>query len=102
MSDHYRRDGTPYDVLEWAEQFEKGEDRRVARTEVPLGDGEKAEVSTVFLGLDHSFGEGPPLIFETMVFGGELDQECERYTTEAQALEGHERMIARVQRTAKD
>ncbi len=102
MSRHYRRDGTPCDVLEWAEQFEKATDRQVAKTTVPLGQGDAADVSTVFLGLDHSFGEGPPLIFETMVFGGELDQECERYTTETEALFGHDRMVAKVQRTAKD
>jgi hypothetical protein len=29
-------------------------------------------VSTVWLGLDHSFGHGPPLIFETMVFNHTL------------------------------
>jgi len=28
-------------------------------------------VSTVFLGLDHNFSsKGPPVVFETMVFGG--------------------------------
>jgi hypothetical protein len=31
-------------------------------------------ISTVFLGLDHRhFGDGPPLLFETMVFGGSRD-----------------------------
>jgi hypothetical protein len=52
-------------------------------------------VSTVWLGLDHNFfGQGPPLIFETMVFapeGGLLGNEeyCERYATEEEARAGH-------------
>jgi hypothetical protein len=54
-------------------------------------------VSTIFLGLNHRyFGDGPPLLFETMVFGGELDKELERYETKAQALVGHDEMVARV------
>lgn len=66
--------------------------RRVAKTH--CGD---AAISTVFLALDHSFGEdGPPILFETMVFGGELDQEQERYATWAEAEQGHERWIQKV------
>jgi hypothetical protein len=38
------------------------EDRRVDRTQVDAD----VSVSTVHLVLDHSFGDGPPLIFETM------------------------------------
>ena len=31
-------------------------------------------ISTVFLGIDHNFNlEGPPLLFETMIFGGIKD-----------------------------
>lgn len=42
--------------------------KRVALTIVHEG----CEVSTVFLGLDHSWTPGgPPLVFETMVFGGQ-------------------------------
>jgi len=53
-------------------------------------------ISTVWLGLDHSFGQGPPLIFETMVFGDRMDEEYFRYATEAEAIEGHYRMARRV------
>jgi hypothetical protein len=49
-------------------------------------------VSTVWLGLDHSFGRGgPPTIFETMVQrqdDGEWVMQ-RRYETEKQALVGH-------------
>lgn len=31
----------------------------------------RGEVSTVWLGLDHSFGHGPPVVFETLIFGGD-------------------------------
>jgi len=53
-------------------------------------------ISTVFLGIDHSFGDGPPLIFETMVFGGALDQEMDRYSTWDEAEGGHNAMMERV------
>jgi hypothetical protein len=53
-------------------------------------------VSTVFLGLDHSFGTGPPLLFETMVFGGPMDQEQGRCTTWEEAESLHATMVARV------
>ncbi len=80
------------DLLTAARWFENA-DRSVAKTMV--GD---VRISTVFLGLDHSFGGGPPLIYETMVFwdGSEMDQECERYSTRVQALAGHDQMVARV------
>lgn len=50
-------------------------------------------LSTVWLGLDHSHGEGKPLIFESMLFyksWSEIDMD--RYSTEKEAFEGHERM----------
>ena len=51
-------------------------------------------ISTVHLGIDHSFGGGgPPVIFETMVFRSRMsDLDCDRYSTEEQALAGHEAM----------
>jgi hypothetical protein len=65
--------------------------RQVAVTE----DGD-ATVSTVFSGLDLSFGRGPPLIFETLVFGGEMDGEMDRYSTWEEAEHGHAIMVDRV------
>ena len=46
-------------------------------------------VSTIFLGLDHSFGGGEPVLFETMIFGGEHDQDLWRYKTWEEAVDGH-------------
>jgi hypothetical protein len=47
-------------------------------------------VSTVFLGLDHSWDEGKPVLWETMIFGGEHDQYMDRYSSVEDALEGHQ------------
>ncbi len=55
------------------------------------------DVSTVFLGLDHGYGDGPPVLFETMVFGGPLDGEQVRYKTWEQAEAGHTAMVQTVQ-----
>lgn len=48
-------------------------------------------VSTVFLGLDHNWGTGPPLVFETMIFGGQYDEEMWRYSIWEEAEEGHKK-----------
>ena len=90
MSDYYILEGkTPIkvgDALAWARAFEQS-NRRVARDEVGKG---KIVVSTVFLGLDHRFGnEGPPQIFETMIFGGSHDQYQTRCSTWDEAERQH-------------
>lgn len=97
MSEYYDRQGNPISVEEShrliKEASARGEDyKRVSRTEIP-GEHKDISVSTVWLGLDHSFGDTGPLIFETMVFGGRFDGECERYETEEDAVEGHDRMV---------
>lgn len=56
-------------------------------------------VSTVFLSIDHNWGDGPPILFETMVFDhseGEnwSDVYCGRYCTRAEAEAGHARIVA--------
>ena len=80
------------EILRWAAWFETSADaRRVAGTDVGT-----ARVSTVFLGIDHAFGDGPPILYETMVFGGPMDQTQDRYHTKEEALAGHEAMVERV------
>lgn len=81
---------TPIDVTEWAIWFEKA-DRKVAWTKIHY-----VKISTVFIGLDHNMGNGPPRLFETMVFGGRFDMEVERYPTEKLALRGHKNMCDRI------
>lgn len=92
---YYGRDGSPITRDEWLAAHESQEDweraRRVAEDQV----GE-VWISTVWLGLDHAFGYGPPLIFETMCFGGSMDQEAYRYSTESEALAGHAEIVSLV------
>ena len=92
---YYDRQGKPLtDTMEWGRLHSDYEYKRVAETTIG-----RLWVSTVWLGLDHSFGDGPPLIFETMVFvageGGD-DLDCRRYSTEAEALAGHEDVLAEI------
>ena len=77
------------DLMEWARWFENAEGRRVANDHV--GD---VRVSTVFLGLDHSFGGAVPILWETMIFGGEHDGYQERYSSRRDAVAGHARALA--------
>jgi hypothetical protein len=92
MADHYILDGhTPVaepDLMAWARWFESS-DRRVALTELDNG----VNVSTVFLGSDHSFGQGAPILFETMSFGTD-EEVCERYSTWDEARAGHDAIVA--------
>jgi len=79
------------DIMAWSKWF-GSHDRHVALTGFPWG-----EVSTVFLGLDHSFNHDPmgspldyrPVLWETLVFGGALDMRMARYTSREDALAGH-------------
>lgn len=73
------------DVFKWAEWFEQA-DRKVARTKIG-----KVTVSTVFLALkDWGADETPPLLFETMIFGGPLDGYQDRTSTWAEAEKAHQ------------
>lgn len=68
------------------EVWEDTEGRRVAETDLP-----GYRVSTVFLTIDHSFGRGRPIFYETMVFkaDGWSDVGCWRYHTREAAQRGH-------------
>ena len=92
---YYDRSGNLITLDEWASAFDERYGEKTVRQE-HVGD---LWVSTVWLGLDHQHGNGPPLIFETMVFADEsLTAEfCARYSTEAEAATGHERVVAALQ-----
>ena len=76
-------------LMEWATFFE-GKDRIVKQETLPNG----LRVSTVFLGIDHNFGDGEPLLFESMVFGIKDDEEIQqRYSTYEQAEKGHQELV---------
>lgn len=53
-------------------------------------------ISTVFLCIDHGFGDEPPVLFETMVFEGTsvgVDIDCNRYSSYEEAIQGHIDMV---------
>ena len=79
----------------WVAWFEKAE-RQVAVETI----GE-SRISTLFLGLDHNYsGTGAPILWETMVFGGPLDQEQDRCSgSKEQAQAMHAAMVKRVKET---
>jgi hypothetical protein len=79
------------DLMTWAKWME-------SRQNMHLGDDtiEGVRISTVFLGLYHSFGGNVPVLWETMVFGGDLDQEQERYSSWQEAERGHKEMVEKV------
>lgn len=111
---YFDMDGNEIGMLEWATLFEKGNDRHIGNayilvpgvlkhapdwlrwilSEAGILKFKKLHVSTVWLGLNHQFGDGPPLIFETMVFDVDTDDRWNdklqwRYSTKKEALEGH-------------
>jgi hypothetical protein len=78
-------------LLEWGRWFENIDNRRVDYTDIsnesnyPGG----SNISTVCLGLDHDLGGPKPILFETMVFGGEWSQCGWRYSSYGEAKKGH-------------
>lgn len=61
-----------------------------------------SRISTVFLGTDYNFHGGAPVLWETMVFGGKLDQEQARCGgLRANAEQMHARMVERVKEALK-
>lgn len=92
---HYDPDGNPITLQEWRHLFETI-DRDVSTTELTVR-GEEVAIGTTWLGLNHNFmnPEGPPLIFETMVWGGPLDGSVRHYATREEALAGHREIVKR-------
>jgi hypothetical protein len=76
------------DIHEWVRWFEAA-DRHVANDYLVDNQARQIHISTVFLGMDHAWGVGPPLLFETMIFGGEEDQYQERFHTWDEAASRH-------------
>ena len=94
MSGYYNRAGEPITPKEWCHLMGDDAYHRVAFGQVTYG-GHQLDVSTVWLGIDHNHSFwGRRELFETMVFGEcDFDQDCARYATEGEALEGHRRTM---------
>ena len=87
------------ELFEWAAWYETSGlvpftegGRVVARDELPGG----VSVSTVFLAMNYRHSPGPPVVFETMVFGGEYADYQRRYCTYQEAQQGHAAAVAMV------
>jgi len=110
------KDGNPKeepDLMTWARWFETAnEERIVARTDL-----KDVYVSTVFMGLDHNFGLGKPILWETLVFENKTTTEeymgrkftfhktvgeyGERYHTKDEAMSGHLLTVAKIKANEK-
>jgi hypothetical protein len=93
VSDFYDRAGNPLSLMEWCEMFE-------ARTTgdtyhlVALSTGYGYRVSTVWTGIDYSFGVGPPLYYETMIFNEDGPAGYQvRHGSEEEAIAGHKEAV---------
>lgn len=90
------------DTMEWVTWKEQNPEQFNAAHVVGRDVVNGLTVSTVCLFLDHRFGPGEPLIYETMIFdhsdpGHEWSElYCDRYPTRAVAMLGHEAAIERV------
>lgn len=90
MIRYYDKYGNVITMKEWGRLFEDIGYKRVA-----LYNGLFVTVSTVWLGLNHSFTDDRIIIFETMVFvRGTVDEiYCQRYETLEEAIKGHQEAI---------
>jgi hypothetical protein len=101
----FDRQGKPIDTATANDLLGKPAYVRVALTEITSATDPAADcrISTVWLALDQDaiwrtiHGQDhavPPVLFETMVFGGHRDRERERWTTEDAARAGHAETVA--------
>jgi|SRR5581483_1218426 len=93
------------DVLEWAKFFENGKERILRQDHFGFRGG--IMVSTVFLGMDHGFGRFHPdklyrpVLWETMIFGGEHHDWQNRACSHDEALANHAEAVALVAQSRK-
>ena len=73
-------------MQQWAQRFEDEDYRHIARDVIgpdePLDPAPLITVSTFWLGLNHDWRSDEPLIYETIIVGGEHDEIGMRYATE--------------------
>jgi hypothetical protein len=91
--DYYDKQGNPIQLREFAEKFEDWGYRCLKQSKVHDGT-ELITISTVWLGLDHGWDGGGPLIFETLVRSdSDTEQAMYRYSSEEQAMEHHDHIV---------
>jgi len=88
------------DHRSWSEWYEAsfGEVECVDRTQL-----KQATVSTHFLAVDMTLArDASPMLFETTVKGGWLDNQRERFSTLEEATAGHQSWVQRVREIEKE
>lgn len=92
-TEFYDKNGRRISIRTWSKLIGNLEYKRVDLTILPGG----YRVSTVWLGMDHSFIYSRPLVFETMVFPKDswMGLETDRYETLEEAKKGHKDMVKR-------
>jgi len=83
-----------FDITEWGLMMNDIDRRRVADANIA-----GYWISTVFLGLDHQFWKGPPLLFETAIFGPDEVEIRRRYSTWSEAAAGHRYICEQIAET---
>lgn len=82
------------DTLDWAQHHEDAiQEGRIHVADTYITSHER--VSTVFLGIDYNFmPDGPPILWETMIFGGLRDGEMWRYSDREEARLHHHEVVS--------
>jgi len=101
---YYDRKGKQIDLMEWVQKCGDPQYRIIKQEDI-----DKYSISTIWMGLDMNMFGNPKHIFETMIFineGTEEEQQKdplnlyqERYSTEEEAMKGHEIAIAIVEKS---
>lgn len=93
-----RRCKSSDEYMEWHDSMPPSSDWYARKTGVGFSIAQdkvgEQGVSTVYLGLDHSFGTESPILWETMVFPG--CDVCVRYCTYEEAMQGHREVVEEV------
>lgn len=84
-------------LFTWADWFETRQKGVVKQDRVG-----RSFISTVFMGINYGWEDGPPVLWESMVFRGKLDQErrrCSGGREQAEAM--HAKIVMRVQKAER-
>lgn len=88
---YFDKAGEPIEIEEFVEKCEDDTYRTIG---YDIDREHDIAISTVWLGVRMNLVLfGPPLIFETMVFGAPYEMKSVRYCRELDAIEGHRRTV---------
>lgn len=99
----FNQAGQPMTLMQWITAFEDWTARCVGEDHIRVR-GDAVRVSTVWVGIDRwssALDDGPPLIFESVVFDGALPSEERAYATRDEAVAGHRLLVEQVRAEAR-